>query len=402
MKDFHINFKAYMFLFIFISITIVLVLLGFFIQSAVDKNIEGILGDNLIRYSNVVKSIYDNNGKQMLKTSISIANNPLTINSINTSDKESLGIILKSIKETENVDAATFFNKDGMIILGINNELYEQEIILNELVSYSLDNNIPLLSTEIIGEEDLLKENSEFAIASKIRRIPSIYQEELTSEVYETEALAQVTVTPISKDNKIIGGLLLIDILNRDYSIPTQIYDTLGFDSSIYKKDLTITTTVRTERGNPYIGSLFPEPAYDTVFNTNEIFYGRIWANKGWSRNVYIPLKNYNKKVVGSIGFGMPEDEFRKLKFLSKDIDITYIIIIGIFVAIIVATYFALLMSRIFTKPIHKLITSMDKASKGDFEQGMKITWFKEMNELAKHYNILIRDIRHKFVKKKK
>lgn len=396
-----ITFKAYMFFFIFVSIAIILIFLAVIIKNAVDNNIEDILEENLIKYTNVVNNIYETQSKDMLKSTFYLANTVNIKDSLSQNNIGSLELILNNLKSSESAEIVLLTNNKGIVIAGEHNKISNQLTILKDMVIYSMNKSIPILSTEKISYEELERINPEFILLTKTRRIPSIYQENRIQDVYVTDALAQVVVVPIKDKNQTIGSILLINILNRDYEIPRIINETLNLQSSIYLDDVTISTSINTRRNNPYIGSLFPEPAYNKVFGQNDVFFGRIWADNTWTRKVYLPLNNYKSEVVGAIGFGMNEDEFRNQKFLSYDLDMTQIIIVSTLLALIISALFALLMSDHFIKPIKKLIRSIDQADKGNLDQGMTIHWFKEMNELAKHYNILIRDLRHKFHKKK-
>ncbi len=394
-----VSFRTYMFTFIFISIAIVLIFSSCLIKNAVDKNIETILEQELLRNSKIVESIYSLNQEHLFKAGYALSNNPFVINAVEQRDLDSLGILLTNLKESEDADIALFIDQDQNILLSANNMNNKGKSMLLNLVNYSFENNIPILSTEIIPSEELFKDDEEFILLTKTRRIPSIYQKENTGEVYEINGLGQVVILPITKNNNLLGGIMIINLLNRDYSIPQQISTSLGLSSSIYQNDVTISTSVLTQRRNPQIGTVFPEPAFNKVFVEDETFFGRVWTKQNWFRAVYIPLHNYESEIVGALAINMPEKDFREVNFLSQNFDINQVIFISTLIALLMSVFFAVAMSDLFIKPITELIESMDKAGKGNLKQGMKVKWFSEMNDLVKHYNILIRNMRHKLKK---
>ncbi len=388
-----------MFAFIFISIALVLIFSSLLIKSAVDKNIESILEQELLKYSQVVDAIYSSNQEDLFKAGYALSNNPFVINAVEERDLESLDILLHNLKESEEADVAIFLDQDKNVLLSANNVNNKGKTMLLDLVEYSFENKIPVVSTEIVPSGELFLDDQEFILLTKTRRIPSIYQKEIVKEVYGIDGLGQVVIVPISKNDEIIGGIMIINLLNRDYSIPKQISNSLGLESSIYQEDATISTSILTQRENPQIGTLFPEPAFNKVFVENEIFFGRIWTKQNWFRAIYIPLHNYKSEIVGALAVDMAEKDFREISFLSQNLDINQVIFISTLIALLMSVFFAVAMSDLFIKPITELIKSMNQASNGNLKQGMKIKWFSEMNELAKHYNILIRNMRHKLKK---
>ena len=374
----------------------------------IDDNLENMVSDNLVKHSFLIESVYDARFHTFLDAGSLLVNQGSFLHGVRYSDSAFLKSNLNSLSDIYSIDLVYVVDNDAKFMAGIKSDLSGRTIDFNGSVKRALVSGVPLMSTQIIPASFLELEDNLLCLQSTVRKVPSLLKDYDIDEVYINDSLAQVVIIPFDLEGSQVGALILIDVLNRDENLPLEVAAyaggefAYGFDFSVYLNDVTIATNTLTSNGYPYIGVLMPKQVSQVVLENGQPFFGRVWDKNNWSRKVYVPLRDYNSDVVGALSFGILEKDFRNQKFIFDDLDISHLIIIIAVALVIISLYFAYVISVRIIRPVKDFTKSIDQVVAGNYEQGVSLCDFDELNDLAKHYNVMVRSIRAAVKKKNK
>jgi methyl-accepting chemotaxis protein len=379
-----------------------LAILSFLTINSVNSRIESVLEQNLLNYAHGSEVIYNSHLDRILKLGIMLSENSQFAENVANGDTSALKDQMVQFAKSEGIDIATLIDPNGLALARINSNVTGDDFALGGLTRYAALRRIPIASTEIIPSAELAIEGESLLLSARTRRIPTLYQKTDDGNPYESNGMAIIAAVPIVKDRKVIAVIVVADLLNRDYRIPDEIKKILGADISIFQEDVRVSTTLSTKRGNRYVGTLLFEPVYNKTLVNGETYLGRVWAVNNWGKAAFVPIKNYMGEVIGVMGIEVPEAEFRQSQFFSQKTDIAQIIIITTIAVLLVSFGITFWVSKKLTEPVDRLIESANEVIKGNFEQGVKINSYDEINNLANAFNIMIRYLRKNMVKKER
>jgi HAMP domain-containing protein len=396
------SLKITLFMLVFFSILFSLVCLSYITIVHVNAKIENLLEENLQSKAKASEIIYRSGLNHMLETGNVISQSTFFIDALKKNNTENLVFILQDVLKFENLDFALVVDSDSNIIASSKDSISGNKVDINGLSNFAISHGISIASTEIIPAEELETINSGIKFNSRIRKIPTLYQKDAGNLDYETSSLSMVTIIPTYDKNNVTGAIILGDSLNRDYRMPDKLNEILDAEASIFQDDLRISTTELTSKGTRFIGTTLPEEIYNKTILKSEVFLGRVWVINHYGRASYIPIKNYRGKAIGLIELSVKEDEFKKSEFLFQERELSSIIIITTIILILVSSIISYFVAKKIADPINALIESSIKVSEGDFEQGVKINSFDEINKLAASFNIMVRYLRKYMVSKER
>ena len=115
-------------------------------------------------------------------------------------------------------------DKDRRVIARLNSDNSGDTININGLIEKALISGEAVISTEIISNEQLLKESealaNEVAIPINTKDTEVEYK---TDSTIESDALMLTVVVPVMDQNSVIGAIITGDILNKDNFVPDTI-----------------------------------------------------------------------------------------------------------------------------------------------------------------------------------
>jgi two-component system NtrC family sensor kinase len=394
------SLKTTIFVFMFLSLLIILLLFSYFTINIVNNKIESITEQEILNEVALVQKIYEGSQNQLLKSGIILSKDSYFNDRLNANDKEALKNLLKNTAETSGIDIAAIVDSNGIVVA--SNSGSGNSLSINGIVEYAMTSRIPIVSTEIISGNELFMQDEKLVFLTKIRRIPGVYEKGTGDFNYITDGMGIVAVAPVYSNATGSYAVVLVDLLNRDYRLPDMVKDATNLDLSIYQKDVAISTTIMTQKQNRFIGTVVAEAVFNRTIRDGEVFNGRIWTINEWTRSVYVPVRNFKGGVIGAIGFGESYEQFRNASFFFRQSDISQIIVMTTIIAILFSLLISYLFSRRLMKPIDELIDSANKLRDGNFEQGVKASSYKEINELVNTFNIMIRYVRKQIVDNEK
>ena len=270
----------------------------------------------------------------------------------------------------EKLDILFLTDAKGIVLYRAHNPKEKgDDFSQNSLVQSAL-NKKTLQSPFLIPAAQIAKEGKEI-----IRKVsfPITNRSRLTGE--NNDALILGTGAPILTDEgKIIGTLMGGIILNSNFGLVDKIKSLL-FPNTPPKenqlevitftlRDLRIATTYQDQKGNRFVGTrLSPEVTKKVIINGETYLEKAIVVNHEFL-TAYCPLKDYQGKVIGSLGVGICEHRF----FYRRN-EVLMVFLGFILLAMILAFSISYFLARHITRPVKILSREAARIGRGEFVQ---------------------------------
>jgi len=316
-------------------------------------------------------------------------------NAILRNDKNSLRDMMRFWKSKRPyVDIWMVVDKDRRVIARLNSDNSGDTIHINGLIEKALISGETVISTEIISNEQLLKESealaNEVAIPINTKDTEVEYK---TDSTIESDALMLTVVVPVMDQNSVIGAIITGDILNKDNFVPDTITKKIpGSIVTISKNGVTITTTMPTHGGKRAIGTLLPRDV-TTILNKGEGFRGDVNIMEDTYIAAFDPIRDNKGNTIGSLFVGVQESRFTALHNENRK-NILIVTILGTIMAIMIA----LLATSRITNPLKLLVKRAKDFANGNMDVSVPDHLTKytkdEVSVLARSFNEMISDIK--------
>jgi len=320
-----------------------------------------------------------------LSKSLELVSDENIVSSIKNKNLNSLKMTTSKLKNITNSDFVIIFNKEGKILVSSNTNKTGYVDIPS--ITKKVLSGKKIRSVEIIDENTLKNEN---LINKTVISIKTTEYSIKVNKTTENLALGLISARPIYDENgNIIGGILVCDILNKDYYLVDKISNHSGDVVTIFLDGIRISTDVENENGTRAVGTLVSKEVYDKVIRQGEIYQGRAFVVDKWYITSYKPIYNSENEIIGMLFVGTPERPFIELQQNIK----AHTILIG-FLSIILALIVSLVLSETIISPIKKLKSAAEKISSGDYNIHVDVNSCDEIGELAKAFNKMAEDVR--------
>ncbi|MBU1976112.1 MAG: hypothetical protein KKG59_06945 [Nanoarchaeota archaeon] len=188
------SLKTSMFLLIYLAILIPLLVLSVIAINVFESKITSIEEEHLMRNARIIEMTYESHQNDLLKAGLILSKNP---DFTSHSSHEAMKFHLANLLHIEELDIASVVDMEGMTVASATTEevgfMHEFEgLLLN-----SIQNGIPMVSTEVIKSNELVFENSDLLLDTETRRIPTLYQRENDVEEHIENGLGIVAVIPV-------------------------------------------------------------------------------------------------------------------------------------------------------------------------------------------------------------
>ncbi len=316
-------------------------------------------------------------------------------------EKKNLDMIqeLERVLKTENLDFLSVVDIKGVVLARGTNKNAFNDTVYNPLIEYTLKNKLPTYATEILTAEELCKENPKLKQKAEINILPTPRAKFQRTGV-ETSGLTMIGVAPILDDNEnILGVVYAGKLINNNFDIVDRIKNTVfmneqykGRDigtSTIFMKDLRVSTNVKNVDGTRAIGTLISKEVYDAVIEKGQTWLARAFVVKDWYITAYRPIKNFLGETVGVLYVGILEKKYTDMR------NQIVLFFIGLtIIAILAVTGFSYLLSGTITKSIGEIARAAREIGKGNFPERINITTQDEIADLAKAFQYMIDSIK--------
>jgi len=317
---------------------------------------------------------------------------------ISRNDIEHLLKELQNIRESESLDILNLTDEQGRVLIRARRPDLFGDRIDNDIVKYVLTNAKEVVSTQIIPQEQLLKEGGDLADQARIELILTP-KAKPRAEVEETSGMLITAAAPVYDYNgDLIGILLGGKLLNRNSEIVDRAKDIVyrgetykGKDvgtATIFQGDLRISTNVLREDGSRAIGTRVSKEVYDQVISEGLPWIGRAFVVNDWYITAYEPIMNLKGDIIGMLYVGMLEAPYVDLK---NRVLFTFL---GIaFLSVILLSVVAYFTTTKVVKPLKALSSATDKVARGNLEYRLPIQSSDEIGQLAASFNRMTEEL---------
>ena len=198
-----------------------------------------------------------------------------------------------------------------------------------------------------------------------------------------TAGLALTSVTPIIKNDRVAGAVLVAYLFNNDFTLVDRIREVAGIDTvTVFFGDLRVSTNVMTAGGKRAVGTRVSQEVFDVVLSQGRDYVGRAYVVNEWFITRYEPLYDFQGNVVGSLYVGAREAGFQA--FLNSVN--TRVGVIAL-VSIIVAGMVAIPLASYITRPVADLVQANRNLMKGNMSVRVDAEGKSELAELGRSFN---------------
>ncbi|MBI5039034.1 MAG: cache domain-containing protein [Nitrospirae bacterium] len=260
------------------------------------------------------------------------------------------------------VDIWTIVDQEGKVLARLNSEESGDTLGLNGVVQRALSSGRPVISTEVVPREILLKEGEGLASEIIIPVISSPREGEYRPKSASvTDALMLTVVVPVMDKDGVVGAIIAGDILNKDNFVPDAVAEKIpGTFSSILMDGVRIATTLPTAAGFRAIGTLLPE-AIMAEINKEKRYSGTLTLLGERYIAAYDQIKNNKGEPVGNIFVGVLETRFLALQRSNR---LVIIVITGL--SLLFALMVAIFVAIRITRPLKLLAQKTREVSSWD------------------------------------
>ncbi len=326
--------------------------------------------------------IYDSEMERILEGTRFLASLPAVRQDILEKDLKGLRQKFLIAKTTLGVDGVNVIGADGRVLYKTNN--YSDQYALASLVRKALRGEV-ITSTEVLTPREVEIEDD--GLFSYTKQCTVFYRYTPRARPFRVEksvmGMALATIYPILEEYEVIGAIMAIKYLARNYSIVDKITETVGEGTAtIFQTDIRISTNVRGLDNTRAIGTQVSEDVYNRVIKEGRPWNQRAFVVSDWYISSYEPIKNHAGEIIGMLYVGTKEKFLVPLR--RSIVSQIYLIASG---ALIVSILLSLLFSRTITRPILQIIEKSKVIARGDLGTKIDVTRRDEVGELATALN---------------
>ena len=188
------------------------------------------------------------------------------------------------------------------------------------------------------------------------------------------------------------------ELINNNTEFVDNFKKTTNSVVTIFLNDTRISTNVMSE-GKRAIGTKSSIEVSNKVLKNGEVFTGEVEVIGNTYEAKYVPIKDSNNKIIGMLFLGVEKSVINSEVFNLMS-QIGLIILCVIIVAIIISIIFA----NSITKNVGKIVTSLNKISKGDLTEVCEVrtrdeTGFiaESLNNMSKNVATLVNEIKQNY-----
>jgi len=326
--------------------------------------------------------VYESEMERILNGTRILASLPSVKEAVRKKDAKALRKELLIAKAALDADAINAIGADGQVIYKTNN--YSEYYAQAPLVRKSLTGEV-IASTEVLTSREVEIEDD--GIFTYTKQCTVFYRYTPRARPFRVEksvmGMAMVSIYPIVEDYGVLGVIMTLKYLARNYSIVDKITETVGEGTAtIFQGDVRISTNVRGLDNKRAIGTQVSEDVYNQVIKEGRPWNQRAFVVSDWYISSYEPIKNHDGEIIGMLYVGTKEKFFIPLR--RSIVNQIYLIVSG---ALLVSIFLSLLFSRTITRPIVRIIEHSKIIASGDLETRIDVTRRDEVGELATALN---------------
>lgn len=287
----------------------------------------------------------------------------------NTADYTSLKNELVDEQNARGLSFITVINPKGQIIAASTNAQIGKKLLIGGFVDEAIKNGLSGKSIEIVTSAELAQLSPELLEQAKVDRLSTDHQKVgWRDKKAETDGLFMTAISVLKKDNVVTGAVISGILMNNNTSLIERVTQKGGGIATVFLYDARIATTqTYSGRNESVAGTLASEEVVNTVYISQNDFSGRSFEVNDWYLMSYIPLRNNENEVIGSIARGIKESE---IQGQISGLQVRYGIMGAI--ALIIVFVVTNLITRQIVNSLKKLAANAYRISRGNLEIDIK------------------------------
>lgn len=348
------------------SITII------FIQSIAISDAEQKLNNNL----NIAQSIYQDVNENLRK--IAREQNLRIRSFLENNQPDLLRLESEKVYRNNALDFFVVVDNQSKIIVSASNPKAKGEDLSNDyVIQKALLEGQSFVSTEILTAQEI-----ETLGLTQRAAIPGIKDAQ--------GMVIRVAGPIVNLKHEIVGAMSLGYLLNNNNKIIIdEIKRKTGLLSSILMGDLRIASNIPSKKDEHAVGRRLNSEEIKNNLLQGKKHIASILVLNDWYKAGYIPIYNYAKEVIGSLGIGISEATIYALR--NK---LIFIFSLAVFISIFLALLFGLLKGGEIVNSIEKLRRGTEAISTGNLDYHIEVNSKDEIEELAKFFNQMVAQLK--------
>jgi two-component system NtrC family sensor kinase len=343
--------------------------------------------------------VYNERSNRIKDVLILTTKRDLIIRSLVAKDLETLRRELERVRLDYSLDVLTVTDSKGIVLVRARPPYRTGDYQGNDpLVREALKKEV-LASTEIILREELEKEG-EGLDRQAFMEVITTPKAKARPQAQETSGMILKAAVPILDVNaNLLGVLYGGTLLNRNYEIVDKIKETVfrgerykGKEtgtSTIFQRDLRISTNVRDKAGLRAIGTLIARDVHEQVLENGNPWIDRAFVVNDWYITAYDPIRDRKGEVIGVLYVGTLEQPYADLRR-----DVIYSFGLIAFIGVILVFIMAYFLTRSITRPIGELARVAESIADGNLGHELTIESSDEVGRLSASFNRMIRNLK--------
>ena len=257
----------------------------------------------------------------------------------------------------------------GNLRLSASGAIDENTDFNKTFIQQALDRRVPVSGITVLDRDFLMTEDPSLAEQARIPVVPTP-RAEVSEGGTETSAMVIVLAYPVLSSGVVrailYGGVLLSknnDIVDkiRDTVFRLETYRGVQIGTAtIFFNDVRVATNVVDATGQRAIGTQVSQEVKETVLDYGIRWTDRAFVVENWYITAYDPIEDIDGNRVGMLYVGVLESKYRD--FRRSSLTLFILIIAG---GLVVAIVLGFLLSRLFLRPINRLIAASRMVSEG-------------------------------------
>jgi signal transduction histidine kinase len=365
---------GYKFLGAFVIITVLLLGgVGMVVTGGIREYMDGLAHELVADDLKAAWIQYYVHGDQMRFGMLQVAAEPGHQRAVAERDVAHLNEMLRAFeKERPYVDFWIITDEKGVVITRLNTDKAGDKVLLDGLMEAAVANKTALVSSVLWPGEELVNEG--------------IYVRPLLADYELNDLLTLVAVTPVLRDDMVVGTIITGDVIVGDYFTPDELAARFtGLVTWITQGNKVVSTSLILDDKRAVKMNLPPEHRESI---TQSMAHHHIEDVQGMKYHVIgEPIKDHRGTVIGSLNVGLPESRFVALVTKTEE-DLKRFAVMGLLLILALA----FISAREIVNPIRELSAAARRVARGDFDVQLKMGRIDnkdEIGDLASNFNLM-------------
>jgi two-component system, NtrC family, sensor kinase len=345
------------------------------------------------------KEIYQNY-LERLKDSLRIhATRMIVYGALERNDPSGLVAEMERIRSAERLDILTLSDPSGRVFYRTcNPSMVGDSQREDPFVQHVLEKKTPVSSTQIIPQEELLKESRKLAEQASMDITPTPMAGPSGRTQIHAGMMLKGAAPVFTGSGRFVGVLVGAVLLNRNYEIVDKIRTTV-FKAEAYKgqqvgtatifqEDIRISTNVQNADGSRAITTRVSAGVADAVLKRGDTWRSRAFVVNDWYISAYAPIRNLMGNTIGMLYVGTLEQPY--LDILWKNL---YVFLGITLLAMILISIVAMTVAHQISRPIRAMADATQKIAGGDYAQKVDVSSDDEIGFLAVNFNGMVSEL---------